>query len=67
MGSEMCIRDSYLCSKLDEREVIEIKTEVDQTRLEKLIEGGASLFRQWRTSRIPGAGEEVEDLSQRFR
>ena len=64
---EIMTSDDYLCSKLDEREVIEIKTEVDQNRLEKLIEGGASLFRQWRTSRIPGTGEEVEDLSQRFR
>ena len=64
MGSEMCIRDR--CSKLDEREVIEIKMEVDQNRLEKLIEGGVSLFRQWKTARFPGAGEE-EDLSQRFR
>ena len=64
---EIMTSDDYLCSKLDEREVIEIKTEVDQNRLEKLIEGGASLFRQWRTARFPGAGEEVEDLSQRFR
>ena len=59
--------DDYLCSKIEEQEVIEIKTEVDQNRLEKLIEGGASLFRQWRNSRIPGAGEEVDDLSQRFK
>ena len=59
--------DDYLCSKLEEREVIEIKTEVDQNRLEKIIGGGVSLFKQWRYSRIPGDGSEVEDLSQRFR
>ena len=53
---EIMTSDDYLCSKLDEREVIEIKTEVDQNRLEKIIEGGSSLFRQWRTARFPGAG-----------
>ena len=53
--------------KIEDWEVIEINTEVNQNRLEKLIEGGASLFRQWRNSKIPGAGEEVDDLSQRFR
>jgi serine protease SohB len=64
---EIMTSDDYLCGKLDEREVIEIKTEVEQNRLERLIEGGASLFRQWMNSRIPGTGEEQDDLSQRFR
>ena len=64
---EIMTSDDYLCSKLEEREVIEIKTEVDQNRLEKIIGGGVSLFKQWRSSRIPGDGSEVEDLSQRFR
>jgi len=59
--------DDYLGSKLDDCEVIEITTETEQNRIEKLIEGGASLFRQWTSSRIPGAGEELEDVRQRFR
>ena len=64
---EIMTSDDYLCGKIEDWEVIEINTEVNQNRLEKLIEGGASLFRQWRNSKIPGAGEEVDDLSQRFR
>ena len=64
---EIMTSDDYLGSKLDECEVIEITTETEQNRLEKLIEGGASLFRQWISSRIPGAGEELEDVRQRFR
>ena len=59
--------DDYLGSKLDDCEVIEITTETEQNRIEKLIEGGASLFRKWTSSRIPGAGEELEDVRQRFR
>ncbi len=64
---EIMTSDDYLGSKLDDCEVIEITTETEQNRLEKLIEGGASLFRQWTSSRIPGAGEELEDVRQRFR
>ena len=64
---EIMTSDDYLCSKLDDCEVIEITTETEQNRLEKLIEGGASLFRQWTSSKIPGAGEELEDVRQRFR
>ncbi len=64
---EIMTSDDYLCSKLDECEIIEIKTETEQNRLEKLIEGGSSLFKQWTGSRIPGIGEEMEDVRQRFR
>ena len=64
---EIMTSDDYLGSKLDECEVIEITTETEQNRIEKLIEGGASLFRKWTSSRIPGAGEELEDVRQRFR
>jgi len=64
---EIMTSDDYLGSKLDDCEVIEITTETEQNRIEKLIEGGASLFRQWASSRIPGAGEELEDVRQRFR
>ena len=64
---EIMTSDDYLGSKLDDCEVVEITTETEQNRIEKLIEGGASLFRQWISSRIPGAGEELEDVRQRFR
>ena len=64
---EIMTSDDYLGSKLDDCEVIEITTETEQNRIEKLIEGGASLFRQWTSYRIPGAGEELEDVRQRFR
>jgi len=64
---EIMTSDDYLGSKLDDCEVIEITTETEQNRIEKLIEGGASLFRQWTSSRIPGSGEELEDVRQRFR
>ena len=64
---EIMTSDDYLGSKLDDCEVIEITTETEQNRIEKLIEGGASLFRKWTSSRIPGAGEELEDVRQRFR
>jgi len=64
---EIMTSDDYLGNKLDDCEVIEITTETEQNRIEKLIEGGASLFRQWTSSRIPGAGEELEDVRQRFR
>ena len=64
---EIMTSDDYLGSKLDDCEVIEITTETEQNRIEKLIEGGASLFRQWTSSRILGAGEELEDVRQRFR
>ena len=64
---EIMTSDDYLGSKLDDCEVIEITTETEQNRIEKLIEGGASLFRQWTSSRILGAGEELEDIRQRFR
>ena len=64
---EIMTSDDYLGSKLDDCEVIEITTETEQNRLEKLIQGGASLFRKWTSSRIPGAGEELEDVRQRFR
>jgi len=64
---EIMTSDDYLGSKLDDCEVIEITTETEQNRIEKLIEGGSSLFRQWTSSRIPGAGEELEDVRQRFR
>ncbi len=64
---EIMTSDDYLGSKLDDCEVIEITTETEQNRIEKLIEGGASLFRQWTSSRIPGAGEELEDVRQRFK
>ena len=63
---EIMTSDDYLCSKLDDCEVIEIKTEFEQNRLEKLIEGGVSLFRQWTSSRIPGVGEELDDVRQRY-
>ena len=63
---EIMTSDDYLGSKLDDCEVIEITTETEQNRIEKLIEGGASLFRKWTSSRIPGAGEELEDVRQRF-
>ena len=64
---EIMTSDDYLGSKLDDCEVIEITTETEQNRIEKLIEGGASLFRKWTSSRIPGTGEELEDVRQRFR
>ena len=64
---EIMTSDDYLGSKLDDCEVIEITTETEQNRIEKLIEGGASLFRQWTSSKIPGSGEELEDVRQRFR
>jgi len=64
---EIMTSDDYLGSKLDDCEVIEITTETEQNRIEKLIEGGSSLFRQWTSSKIPGAGEELEDVRQRFR
>lgn len=64
---EIMTSDDYLGSKLDDCEVIEITTETEQNRIEKLIEGGVSLFRQWTSSRILGAGEELEDIRQRFR
>ena len=64
---EIMTSDDYLGSKLDDCEVIEITTETEQNRIEKLIEGGTSLFRKWTSSRIPGAGEELEDVRQRFR
>ena len=63
---EIMTSDDYLCSKLDDCEIIEIKTEIEQNRLEKLIEGGTSMFKQWTSSRIPGVGEELEDVRQRF-
>ena len=63
---EIMTSDDYLCSKLDDCEIIEIKTEIEQNRLEKLIEGGTSMFKQWTASRIPGVGEELEDVRQRF-
>ena len=64
---EIMTSDDYLGSKLDDCEVIEITTETEQNRIEKLIEGGASLFRKWTNSRITGTGEELEDVRQRFR
>ena len=64
---EIMTSDDYLGSKLDDCEVIEITTETEQNRIEKLIEGGVSLLRQWTSSRILGAGEELEDIRQRFR
>ena len=64
---EIMTSDDYLCSKLDECEIIEIKTEIEQNRLEKFLEGGTSIFKQWTASRIPGVGEEMEDVRQRFR
>jgi len=64
---EIMTSDDYLCSKLDDCEIIEIKTEIEQNRLEKLLEGGTSMFKQWTASRIPGVGEELEDVRQRFR
>ena len=64
---EIMTSDDYLGSKLDDCEVIEITTETEQNRIEKLIEGGASLFRKWTSSRIPGEGEVLEDVRQRFR
>ena len=64
---EIMTSDDYLESKLDECEVIEIKTETEQNRLEKLIKGGATLFRQWTNSKIPVVGEELEDVRQEFR
>jgi len=64
---EIMTSDDYLCSKLDDCEIIEIKTEIEQNRLERLLEGGTSIFKQWTASRIPGVGEELEDVRQRFR
>ena len=64
---EIMTSDDYLCSKLDDCEIIEIKTEIEQNRIEKLIEGGVYLFKQWTASRIPGVGQEMEDLRERFR
>ena len=64
---EIMTSDDYLCSKLDECEIIEIKTEIEQNRLEKFLEGGTSILKQWTASRIPGVGEEMEDVRQRFR
>ena len=64
---EIMTSDDYLCSKLDDCEIIEIKTEIEQNRLERLLEGGTSIFKQWTASRIPGVGEELEDVRHRFR
>jgi serine protease SohB len=64
---EIMTSDDYLCSKLDDCEIIEIKTEIEQNRLERLLEGGTSIFKQWTASRITGVGEELEDVRQRFR
>ena len=63
---EIMTSDDYLCSKLDDCEIIEIKTEIEQNRIEKLIEGGVNLFKQWTASRIPGVGQEMEDVRERF-
>ena len=64
---EIMTSDDYLCSKLEECEIIEIKTETEQNRLEKMLEGGTALFKQWAGSRLPGVEEEMEDVRQRFR
>ena len=63
---EIMTSDDYLCRKLDDYEIIEIKTEIEQNRLEKLIEGGNKFLKQWTSSRIPSLGEESEDIRGRF-
>jgi len=63
---EIMTSDDYLCSKLDECEIIEIKTEIEQNRLEKFLEGGTSIFKQWTASRIPGVGEEMRMFASVF-
>ena len=64
---EIMTSDDYLCGKLDDCEIIEIKTELEQNRLERLLDSGTSMFKQWTASKIPGVGEELEDVRQRFR
>ena len=63
---EIMTSDDYLCSKLEDWEIIEVKTEFEQNKLETLIEGGIQMFRDWSSSRFNGSGNEWEDIRQRY-
>ena len=58
--------DDYICSKLENCEIIEIKTEIGKNRLEKLIEGGVAMLKKLTGSSIQGI-EEFQDIRQRFK
>ena len=45
--------DDYLCSKLEDHEVIEINTEDPRNKIEKFMQGGMSWIRNW-SSKYPG-------------
>ncbi len=63
---ELMTSDDYICSKLENCEIIEIKTEIGKNRLEKLIEGGSAMLKKFTGTSIQGL-EEFQDVRQRFR
>ena len=63
---EIMTSDDYIYSKIENCEVIEIKTETGKNRLEKLIEGGTTLFKKWTSSTIEGL-DDFQDVRKRFR
>jgi len=63
---ELMTSDDYICSKLENCEIIEIKTEIGKNRLEKLIEGGTAMLKKLTSTPIQGL-EEFQDVRQRFR
>ena len=63
---EIMTSDDYISSKIDDCEIIEIKTELGKNRLEKLIEGGFALVKRITGSSIQNL-EEFNDVSKKFR
>tara|TARA_Y100001970_G_C14246101_1_gene868362 strand:- start:2070 stop:3203 length:1134 start_codon:yes stop_codon:yes gene_type:complete len=63
---EIMTSDDYINSKIDNFEIIEIKTELGKNRLEKLIEGGSILLKRLKNSSIHDL-DEMSDVSKRFR
>ena len=63
---EIMTSDDYIYSKLENCEIIEIKTETGKNRLEKLIEGGTTLFKKLTNTSIQGL-DEFQDVRKKFR
>ena len=62
---EIMTSDDYINRKIDDCEIIEIKTELGKNRLEKILEGGSSILKRLTNSSLKDF-DETNDISKKF-
>jgi len=62
---EIMTSDDYINSKIEDCEIIEIKTELGKNRLEKILEGGSSILKKLTNYSIQDF-DETNDIRKKF-